>query len=44
VEIQYLPGVDNTLADGLSRQDWQTKTEGADTGAERDKDRPPADT
>ena len=27
IEFQYLPGMDNTLADALSRQDWQTREE-----------------
>ena len=27
IEFQYLPSVDNTLADALSGQDWQTREE-----------------
>ena len=27
IEFRYLPGVDNTMADALSRQDWQTREE-----------------
>ena len=31
IQFKYLPGVENTLADALSRQDWRSR-EGEDTG------------
>ena len=31
IQFKYLPGVENTLADALSRQDWRRR-EGEDTG------------
>ena len=31
MQFKYLPGVENTLADALSRQDWRRR-EGEDTG------------
>ena len=31
IEFRYLPGMDNTMADTLSRQDWQTREEERET-------------